>query len=74
MFQLCKKLMYVKKQIIHWNIHVFKNIFEQKESVFQQLTQVNEKIILQGLDSATYEQQNKLQLEWIELTKHKEIY
>ncbi|XP_059077916.1 uncharacterized protein LOC131876512 [Cryptomeria japonica] len=57
-----------------WNMEVFKNIFVEKSSVEKKLSDIQETIILHGLDSVTYDKQKQLQETWEELSKREEIY
>ena len=71
MYRFYCKMQYVKGRIKHWNKHVFKNIFHQKNCVSKQLHAINEHVIVNGLDSDTILKQKNLQAEWEELCKRK---
>lgn len=62
-YKFYRKLLYVKGKFKHWNAHVFKNIFQQKEVISKQLAVINEKFTSQGLTPHSYEKHKKLQNE-----------
>ena len=74
MYRFYRKMQYVKGRIKHWNKHVFKNIFHQKNCVAKQLQVINEHVIVNGLDSDTFLKQKNLQAEWEELCKREEEF
>lgn len=74
MHQFSMKLKYLKSQIRIWNQHVFKNVFSQKSAVKQQLEDVYNHIIQNGMNEDTYVSQKNLQRDWDELCAREETY
>ena len=74
MHQFAMKLKYVKSQIRIWNQTVFKNVFQQKALVKDQLEDVYNQIIQEGMNEETYLSQNNLREQWEELCSREEMY
>lgn len=74
MYRFGKKMQFLKGKIKQWNIHVFKNIFHQKDLISKQFAVVNEQIISQGLTTQSFEHQRSLQVECEELVLCEEMY
>ena len=55
------KLKYVKSQIRIWNKHVFENVFSKKSAIKQQIEDVYNHIIQNGMNEDTYVSQKSLQ-------------
>jgi len=53
-FNIVTKLKYIKKNIKVWNKECFKNIFEEKRNVEDELAVINEKIIYEGMDGNSF--------------------
>ena len=68
------KLKYVKSQIRIWNKQIFKNVFHQKAVVKEQLEEVYNQIIKQGMNDETYSFQKNLQSQWEDLCAKEEMY
>lgn len=55
MFQLVKKLGFLKLRIKDWNVLHFKNIFGKKARIQEEIEQLNERIVASGMSSAMYD-------------------
>jgi len=71
---LSKKLGFVKTKLKEWNRLHFKNIFQEKERVEQELATLNEHIIKNGMREEEFEMEKALKEEWTELLKREESY
>lgn len=74
MYHFYHKIQYVKGSIKHWNKHVFKNIFHQKNCVGKQLHAINEHVIVNGFDLDMFLKQKNLQAKWEDFCKTEEEF
>jgi hypothetical protein len=74
MFQLYKKLQFLKKKIKFWNKNVFKNVFTQKAKVTKELEDIHSHIIIHGLTPDSFVKQRILQTQWEELCGREEEF
>ncbi|XP_059078037.1 uncharacterized protein LOC131876615 [Cryptomeria japonica] len=63
MFQLVKKLGFLKSRIKDWNVMHFKNIFGEKARIQEEIEQLNESIVASGLSLAIYDKLKLLNLQ-----------
>ena len=74
MFRFYKKLQYLKGKIRVQNKQVFKNIFEEKNKVQQELQEINEEIISSSLNPISYSHQKEKQIQWANLCHREKDY
>ncbi|XP_057828531.1 uncharacterized protein LOC131039709 [Cryptomeria japonica] len=74
MFQLVKKLGFLKSRIKDWNVMHFKNIFGEKARIQEEIEQLNESIIASGLSLAIYDKLKLLNLQLSETLAREESY
>ena len=74
MHQFSMKLKTLKSRIRVWNKTVFKNVFHEKVIVKEQLQEVYQKIIQEGMNEETFLSQKNLQDQWEELSSREEMY
>lgn len=59
-FTFFKKLQFVKEQLKKWNRESFKNIFNEKLILEEELKQLHEQVILQGMDEFSFLKEKEL--------------
>lgn len=74
MFNVVEKLKYVKQQLRQWNKDSFKNIFEEKHKVEEDLGKFAEKIINDGMDNEIFNQEMALILKLNDLLAKEELF
>lgn len=74
MFQLVKKLGFLKSRIKDWNVMHFKNIFGEKARIQEEIEQLNENIVASGLSPAIYDKLKLLNLQLSETLAREESY
>lgn len=60
MFSIVTKLKLVKQQLKIWNRTSFKNIFEEKKKMEENIQSLNEDVISNGMDEARYKMEKNL--------------
>ncbi|XP_057818352.2 uncharacterized protein LOC131031289 [Cryptomeria japonica] len=73
-FVFFKKLQFVKEQLKKWNRESFKNIFNEKLSLEEELKQLHEQIILQGMDETTFLKEKELNKVYCEILAREETF
>jgi hypothetical protein len=74
MFQLIKKLNFIKVKIKNWNISHFKNIFKEKSKLRKEIEELNNFMIKHGMDQNPYELEKSLVSQLDEVLLHEECY
>lgn len=69
-----KKLQFVKEQLKKWNRESFKNIFNEKLSLEEELKTLHEQIILQGMDESTFLREKQLNKVYLEVLVREETF
>lgn len=73
MYQLYKKLKFIKVKIKEWNANCFKYIFKEKARVEQELLDLYKIVIKRGMDPSLYDNEKNLKAE-VELLAREECY
>lgn len=74
MFQLCKKLQWLKLNIKEWNTSSFQNIFQAKSQIENKIKDLNVLIIQNGIDQNTYKLQKELNAHLQEILAREELF
>lgn len=60
MFCFSIKLLHLKTKLREWNKHSFKNIFQEKDKIENEVEILNQKIIVLGMFQEEYQKEKKL--------------
>ncbi|XP_059068466.1 uncharacterized protein LOC131858981 [Cryptomeria japonica] len=74
MFQLVKKIRFLKKNIGNWNSLHFKNIFEEKQRTLDMLEVLNRNVLQHGLGGKVLDEIRSLRSELDEILAREEVY
>ncbi|XP_057857209.2 uncharacterized protein LOC131066465 [Cryptomeria japonica] len=74
MFRFAKKLSYLKLEIEKWNVLHFKNIFSEKAKIQEELEALNDRVMIGGMDSTTFQKHKSLNSQLEEILSREEIY
>lgn len=69
-----KRLGYLKKKIKSWNKEHFKNIFSEKFRLEEEMSKLNEKIMMAGMPNEEFELEKRLKDEYMEVLRREELY
>lgn len=68
------KLKFVKHKLLQWNSQHFRNIFSTKSLIEGRLATLNDKIILEGMDLESFQQEKMLLLEYEDILSKEDIF
>lgn len=74
LYCLVSKLKEIKHKILDWNKEKFKNIFEEKSRIENELETINIDVMQNGMTSETYEAEKRLLCEYEDILAREEIY
>lgn len=72
-FGFVSKLKYVKRQLLEWNALHFKNIFVVKKKLEDQLEDLNDKVIKEGMSQVLFLEEKQLLAEYEDILSKEEI-
>lgn len=73
-FKVVNKLKIIKQKLIIWNREYFENMFDKKYQVEEELVEVNEVVMLKGIDEALLLREKELLLEQENILAKEEVF
>lgn len=73
-FCFVKRLGYLKKKIKLWNKEHFKNIFSEKFRLEEEMSKLNEKIMMAGMTNEEFELEKRLKDKYMEVLRREELF
>ncbi|XP_059064195.1 uncharacterized protein LOC131856423 [Cryptomeria japonica] len=69
-----KRIQYIKNKIKHWNKISFKKIFTEKLRIEEELEDINNRVMVVGMDCEDYLKEKLLKEQYAELLNREEVY
>lgn len=73
-FVFMAKLKSIKRKLIQWNREHFENIFELKVNLEQEIEELNDKVIVEGMNQERYMKEKELLKKYEKILDNEEIY